>query len=394
MSKTNNTEREYENTHPWIKFILDFSKLDYETWLLLGEAKSKCEHIIGTPLLPENLEKLMHIYLAKGVLATTAIEGNTLTEEEVQKRIDGQLKLPPSKEYLGTEIDNIVKAVNKIGQDVLHNKNIKLTLKEIVDSNKLVLEGLQLEDGIVSGVLRDYSVTVANYRGAPAKDVEYLIERYVSWLNEEMKFPESKKLTFGILKAIISHVYFVWIHPFGEGNGRTARLIEFKYLLSIGVPAAAAHLLSNHYNQTRTEYYRQLDITSRTKGDLSNFIKYALQGFVDGLTEQIAYIREDQLYVHWVNFIHRKFEDKKRQEDERRKTLILEMNKYKKPVEVNEVRRLSGKVAECYAGLSDKTVLRDIKILRSMDLIIKENKTIHCNLELLQAFISPTIKDR
>jgi hypothetical protein len=71
---------------------------------------------------------------------------------------------------------------------------------------------------------------------------------------------------YAILKAMVAHLYLAWTHPFGDGNGRTARLIEFHILLSAGVPSPAAHLFSNHYNQTRAEYYRQLDRASKSGG--------------------------------------------------------------------------------------------------------------------------------
>ena len=76
--------RTHEETHPWINFTLDARSLNHTTWLLLGEAVSKMEHVAGVPLGPDAADRLHSVYLAKGVLATTAIEGNTLTEEEVQ----------------------------------------------------------------------------------------------------------------------------------------------------------------------------------------------------------------------------------------------------------------------------------------------------------------------
>ena len=76
--------RTYEETHPWITFRLDLNKINYRGWMLLGEAQSKCEHLSGVPLVPGAAERLNELYLAKGVLATTAIEGNTLTEEQVK----------------------------------------------------------------------------------------------------------------------------------------------------------------------------------------------------------------------------------------------------------------------------------------------------------------------
>jgi hypothetical protein len=54
------------------------------------------------------------MYLAKGAHATTAIEGNTLTEEQVRARMEKQLSLPPSQEYMGKEVDNIIHACSSI----------------------------------------------------------------------------------------------------------------------------------------------------------------------------------------------------------------------------------------------------------------------------------------
>ena len=93
-----------EKTHPWISFKINMTRAKPTFWMLLGEAASKCEHIAGVPLQPETAKRLHQLYLAKGAAATTAIEGNTLTEEEVLQHIEGKLELPASKEYLGTGI--------------------------------------------------------------------------------------------------------------------------------------------------------------------------------------------------------------------------------------------------------------------------------------------------
>ena len=83
--------RTYEKTHPWIKFSVNLSQVHPQLWINLGECKSKCEHITGVPLRPTTAKKLHQLYLAKGVLATTAIERNTLSEEEVLKHLEGKL---------------------------------------------------------------------------------------------------------------------------------------------------------------------------------------------------------------------------------------------------------------------------------------------------------------
>ncbi|MCD4699808.1 MAG: Fic family protein, partial [Phycisphaerae bacterium] len=88
-------------SHPWVNFRVDLRSLGYLTWMALGECVSKCEHIANTPLCPATRDELHLIYLAKGVQATAAIEGNTLSQAEAMDRIRGGSSLPPSKEYLG-----------------------------------------------------------------------------------------------------------------------------------------------------------------------------------------------------------------------------------------------------------------------------------------------------
>jgi Fic family protein len=386
-------KRHYQDTHPWITFRFDASQLSYKICLLLGEAQSKFEHIKGAPLLPNTIQRMLLVYLAKGALATTAIEGNTLTEKEVEKRIQGELELPPSKEYLGQEIDNIVDAYNLIGKRLLDSDfPDRLSVEQIKEYNRLVLRDLPLSDDVTPGDLRKYSVGVAGYRGAPPEDCEYLLGRYVTWLNDEFSFPKEQKVVFGILKAIVAHLYFVWIHPFGDGNGRTARLIEFQILLSVGAPQIAAHLLGNHYNLTRSEYYRNLAVTSKSGGDLSGFILYALQGFVDGLREEIEYIQSQQVAVHWINHIHNTFRGMNSKTDERKKELMLEITKINaSEYSLEEIRYGTPRIAELYASLSERTLFRDIEDLVEMKLL-KKNGKYSKNTELLTAYRVPVRK--
>src|SRR6266545_2451285 len=106
--------RAYEDSHPWLTFQVNHRSAPASLWILLGEARSKIEHIQGAPLRPEVAKEMMAIWLAKGALATTAIEGNTLSEEQVRQYLEGELRLPPSQEYLRQEVGNIVEACNRI----------------------------------------------------------------------------------------------------------------------------------------------------------------------------------------------------------------------------------------------------------------------------------------
>lgn len=265
-----------------------------------------------------------------------------------------------------------------------------LTVQTIKEYNRLVLYNLAHDEDTVPGEIRHHSVVVGRYRGAPASECEGLLQRMVEWLTSEAwPIDADSQIAFGIMKAVLAHLYLAWIHAFGDGNGRTARLLEVHLLLESRVPAAAAQLLSNHYNQTRAEYYRQLDVASRSGGDVIPFIRYALRGFVDQLREQIEFVKAQQVRVHWTDYIHDLFRGKERDSDLRRRLLILELSSTPEPVAIAEVRRKSGIIAEAYALLSDKTLQRDLHALEAMGVLVREGATVRPNIELMLARRSP-----
>lgn len=380
--------RTYEKTHPWLDFKLDARELDYRSWLLLGEAVSKIEHIAGVPLDPDAAQRLHAVYLAKGALATTAIEGNTLTEEEVRRHLEGRLQLPPSRQYLMQEIDNIVAACNDIGNGVIRGDSGPITVDEIRGYNRLVLRDLPLQEDVAPGELRAHSVVVGRYRGAPAEDCELLLGKFCDWLNE-LVFPEGLEQPYSILAAIVAHLYFVWIHPFGDGNGRTARLIEFRFLLQAQFPTPAAHLLSNFYNLTRAEYYRQLDAASRSGGKTDSFTSYAIHGLVDQLREQLAVIRQMQWDTTWRNYVYERF-GKGSPTHLRRRRLVLELSKITDNrgwVTRSDIPELSPRLAREYSSKTDKTLSRDINAVVDMGLIERDGRKVRAKKGMILAFL-------
>lgn len=380
----------FKETHPWLKFEVDLRRAPISLWILLGECQSKCAHIAGVPLRPETAQELYQLYLAKGALATTAIEGNTLSEEEVLKHLQGKLKLPPSREYLAQEIDNIVAGCNLILEDLKNGTPLKLDVDRIRALNRAVLTNLKLEEGVIPGEVRQHEVGVARYKAPSAKECRDLLEQLSGWLGGQDFTPKpGMDVVYAILKAVLAHLYLAWIHPFGDGNGRTARLVEFQLLLASGVPAPAAHLLSNHYNQTRTEYYRQLDQASRSGGDVLPFLAYAVQGFVDGLRSQVEVIREQQWDVAWRNYVHEAFSDKKSPSDVRRRHLVLDLSRVTEPVLFSKLPEVSPRLAAAYARKTTKTLSRDINTLNEMGLLVKDKGGYRARREVILAFLSP-----
>lgn len=375
------SEREFLRTHPWMNFVVDLNALSFKFWRHMGEARSKCLHLADTPMEPSAAAHLHTVYLAKGVHATTAIEGNTLTEEQVSAVVDGKLSMPPSKKYLQQEVENIIVACNQLANEI-HQADasglpFRFTPQRIKDLNRLVLKELEVDAGVVPGETRAHSVVVARYRGAPAQDCDFLLELLCDWLNGDyMAISESSEDHFlaAFLRAALGHLYFAWIHPFGDGNGRTARLIEFAILVAAGLPSSAAHLLSNHYNQTRDMYYRRLDQASReyrTDG-VAAFLAYAAEGFVDQLVEQLTFIEHQVLEVAWRDFVHRSFSGEHTPAKVRARELALALpSGFDEDAWVTrtDLVKLTVELAALYSGRGRKTLTRDINRLSEMGLI-------------------------
>lgn len=382
----------YENSHPWLTYKLDLRAASPRLWVAFGEAQSKCHHIAGTPLRPDIAAEMHKVYLARGLLATTAIEGNTLTEKEVRARIDKELKLPPSREYLGKEIDSVLAAFNSILKEIEKNQFRPLTPQLIRDYNAAVLSDLKLDAHIVPGQIRGYPVGVGMYRGAPFEDCEYLLQRTCNWLNSSDFEAPSKEdqIIYGLIKSIVTHVYLAWIHPFGDGNGRTARLLEAKFLMEAGVPSAAAHLLSNHYNLTRTEYYKQLENTSLSQGNLLPFIEYAVAGFVDQLREQIETIKNQQVQVSWINYVHEKL-PLKTPSDRRQLHVVLAMSNKGGYIKSAEIGQLTPQIAVEYATKTRKTITRDLNRLKRLGLVESGQGGYRAKIATMLAFLPRSI---
>lgn len=381
--------RAFEKTHPWLQFQVDLRDLDAFAWMKLGECQSKCEHIAGVPLRPDVARELHMVYLSKGARATVAIEGNTLTEDQVRQKAEGHLDLPPSQEYLGQEVDNVIRLCHEIARRIHDGSLSSITPGLIQEFNAGILQGLEVPDDVRPGEYREHSVGVARYLAAPAEDVPHLVERLCQWIESDTFRPPDPEATIAvaILKAIVAHLYIAWIHPFGDGNGRTARLVEFTILLVSGVPAPAAHLLSNHYNETRRDYYLQLDRASASGGDPVPFIGYAIRGLVDQLRMQLSRIRDQQWDVTWSNYVHERFRETQGEAARRRRRLVLALSSQEAPVTKSELMSLTPAIAKDYAQKTDKTLARDLNNLLDMELVKKSGRGFIANKELILAYL-------
>jgi Fic family protein len=385
--------RKYEDSHPWLTF--EFGGGEFHILSVrLGEAYSKCRHLAGTPLQPSLAADLAQLYLVKGAQATTAIEGNTLTESEVAAILDDRKTLPPSQQYLQKEVENVADVLRRIDVEAQHSNGWRVTPEWLKAQNKAILDGIPDEDHVVPGEYTEKQLLVGNvYRSAPPEDVPYLVDRLCDWLNSMLahvfdeELDQDKRFFQAFYAAVLGHLYIAWIHPFGNGNGRTARALECAILAhSRLVPWVSSSLLSDHYNRTRNRYYAMLDAASR-KGNVVGLIEYAANGFVEQLREQIDQVQYHQRLVAWVNYVHEVFQFETQGEtSKRRRTLLLSLPEHK-PTPRSRLRRLTPELAETYAKVGDRALSHDTGKLTSLGLLRGDAKHgFYPAIDLMDAF--------
>lgn len=357
--------------HAWISYEVDLSKMGPSFWMLLGEARSKCGHLCRVPLPKPYAEQLHVISLAKGAHATTAIEGNTLSEDTVRAIVEKR-PVPTSPEYQVREVENVLRAYNWVLAEIRAARTPVLTPTLIADFNRMVLEGLEdLEDHVVPGELRKESVVVGPYRAPDFEECEELLGKMCEWLNGPAFAGEGPmRLPVAVIRASLAHLYLAWIHPFGDGNGRTARLCEYLVLVTSGVPTSAAHLISNHCNDTRDEYYRQLRYASESGGNVGPFLEYCAEGFVLGLADQLQFVYDRQVRLTWNEHVAEQVTGRD-VEMRQRRSLIANTLLGRGVVTKRALPRLTPDLAAAYSTCGPRTLARDLNELVSLDLLVE-----------------------
>ena len=293
----------------------------------------KCEalvRILGSfPIPPAVQRELRIVAFNRGAQATTAIEGNTLTDDELRQLLEGS-PLPKSREYQGQEVANAIETMNKIWEGVvLKGESSLITPAMLCQWNKTIGKELgPLYDG-APGKWRQDRRHVGKYLAPPPEHVEELVKDLCTWLRAEFGFgSHPMSMISAIQQAVSAHVFFEWIHPFADGNGRTGRLLEFYIMLRAGFPDITVHVLANHYNQTRSEYTAHFD-RARQKRDLTDFMDYAVQGLADGLQQVADRVQDASRKTVWESHVYSVFASysdyRKKSIFKRRRALALAM---------------------------------------------------------------------
>ena len=207
------------------------------------------------PLSPEAAKNLRDDLVLRYTYHSNAIEGNTLTLMETKVVLEDGLTIG------GKSMREHLEAINhRDAYDFLEEacrEQTPLSERLIKEIHQLVLKGIDNEN---AGKYRQQNVLIsgAGFQPPDFLHVQECMASFIQWYASE-----SSKL-HPIERAARVHADSVNIHPFIDGNGRTARLLMNLELLRAGFPLAIVPV------EERSNYYANLDIVA-VKGDYSPF---------------------------------------------------------------------------------------------------------------------------
>jgi Fic family protein len=238
------------------------------------------EQVSFLPLTPTVLTSLRKTAKLLTTHYSTMIEGNRLASEEVKDVIEHQGHFP-GRERDEREVRGYYAALAQMEQYAAQNHPITektvQTLHALVMSNgKVRIAPTPYRDA--QNVITDGSTGVIVYMPPEAKDVPALMHQLIEWIRESQDLPAP-------IVAAIAHYQFATIHPYYDGNGRTARLLTTLLLHLGGYDLKGLYSLEEYYARNLLAYYRAISIgpshnyyLGRAEADITSWIEYFCEG--------------------------------------------------------------------------------------------------------------------
>ena len=202
----------------------------------------------------------------RNVHASTAIEGNPLTLEQVKALEEGR-EIAASDVRSRREVLNYFAGLRYVEK---HSMKERICHEDLFELHR-ILAGEVMDQG-TAGSYRMIAVRVGNHFPPSAADVSGLMFELLDWWNKD-----AAKLS-PVLSSAILHYRFEDIHPFADGNGRTGRALALWELYRRGFDSHHIFSVDEYYWEDRPSYYAALDAVRKTGEDLSGWIEYCAEG--------------------------------------------------------------------------------------------------------------------
>lgn len=238
-----------------------------------------------------NAESLFTLYADLHDIASARIEGNNTTVH------DALTRGPVNSDEPLRELDNLRTATQWV---IDQARDKPITHSFVREIHRLVVDGLTREGDVSPGTYRNHNVSIANSTVVTSKpaSVQADLDGLFDAINT---IPPARMQVEQIARC---HHRFSVIHPFGNGNGRTGRLLMLAQLMKYGIGSARDLPLTPTavFGRTRDEYYRALESADTgTAGGIAKWVVFVATGIRDDLRRIVSLHDHDFVMSHIVD---------------------------------------------------------------------------------------------
>ncbi len=336
----------------------------------IESAKALIDH---SALVPAWEAKFRDDAFTRTIHYGTKIEGNDLTEEQAQKVVrlesaSNTLEVAQKTHIIARERDiqevlnyrNVIAWIDKQRSDDIKDLLNEETLKII---HQLTVKNL-IEDRY-AGVFRDKQVIVKSatnanivYRPPVSIEIPYLIKDFFEWIDSA----EAREI-HPVLRGAIVHYQLVYIHPFIEGNGRTARAMASLMLYTLGYDFKKFFSIEQYFDSDVESYYQALLSVQQNKDhDMSYWLEYFCYGLaieIDKVSQKVMKLSKDLKLKKQLG---------KQVALSERQIILLELFQNQETVTSEDMKLV-------LPNVSVDTILRDVKDLIDKKIIQKKGVT-------------------
>lgn len=284
----------------WIWQLIDWPKFSWDDQIvqpMLREVRLKQGILIGkTEAITKNitLESALDTLL-QNIIASSAIEGERLNEQSVRSSLAKRIGLHFKQPYPTTERSE---GLAQMMLDAINNLNAPLSLERLQQWHKWLFPddaatklytinagGLRGNEPmqVVSGRIDKPRV---HYEAPPRERLEHELNAFIEWFNQSLREHELDPL----LRAAISHFWFITVHPFEDGNGRITRAITDLALAQEDKQSIRLYTMSATILANRNDYYQILEQSQRQTTDITLWLSWFFKTLENSIQTAISKI--------------------------------------------------------------------------------------------------------
>jgi Fic family protein len=330
---------------------------------VLVDAKSAVRSLIALPYQKSWVEALQQLQLKREVAGTSRIEGAEFTDRELEEAVRPDVSPEALKTRSQRQAHSAMEAYQWIGELPVDRPVSADLVREV---HRRLITGCD-DDHCPPGALRgrDHNVTfgIPPHRGAeggPACEDAFAALLHAA----QTEFGDHDLL----VQALTLHYHLAAMHPFLDGNGRTARAMEALVLRRAGLTDRAFVAMSNYYYDEKPAYLRILSEVRHADHDLTAFLIFALQGVrvqCERLTAEIRRHMQRALFRDTMYSLFNRLGTKRKRVIGERQVEIL---KALLDVEAIALDKMHDRVGRYYAPMKDpeSAFYRDVDQLISL----------------------------